>query len=143
MRVWPSGDDFVLRLDKGDDLMSSLIEFAVANNSPANVITSGLGGLDQLTLGEFQTDIGEFKLEPYEGFFEILNITGNVFEFDGAPKPHIHMIVRAENGKLLGGHVLSARVLIPIEMVIRRLHRDTVQRGFVEGCMADVIVERK
>ena len=86
------GDTIVLRLDSGEEICAGLIEVAEKEDiSLASV--SGIGAVNKITVGAFDTVKKEFRPNQFEGCFEIVSLAGTLTKKDGAPYLHMHMSV--------------------------------------------------
>ena len=110
-----------LRLDKGDEIISSLTEVCKKENiNTASV--SGIGGCGEIEVGTFVLEKKDYNVQHKTGMFEMISLTGNITLKDGIAFPHVHSLFSYidENGetKLTGGHLKKAIIILTGEIVI-------------------------
>jgi hypothetical protein len=108
------------RLDRGADLFATLIDICRVYDIGATWV-AGLGSVEAVELAEFDQAAKRWKpARRFEGGFEVVSLTGNVSEKDGAPLVHVHATLmrdRDSGVEVLAGHVVSARVFA-LEVVL-------------------------
>jgi predicted DNA-binding protein with PD1-like motif len=126
------GRRIVGRLDRGQDLFSTLEAICRERDVRCGELRA-LGSLEAVEVAEY--DQAEKRWKPGRRFasggFEILNLTGNVSEKDGALALHAHgtfMRDRDNGVELIGGHIVSARVFA-LEFVIEAFDDVILRRG--------------
>ena len=119
---------FVIVFEEGEDVLSGLEGFAVAQDLTAAEFT-GLGAFSRAVLGFFDTERRDYERIEVDEQVEVLSLVGNVAEFDGKPKLHPHVVLGRRDGSALGGHLLEARVRPTLEVMLtespRHLRRAT------------------
>jgi len=112
----------VARLDEGEDVISSINELSKKHGFESALIISGIGMLEDPVLGFFD---GEKYIEHrQEGCYELVAMHGSIA--DGIV--HIHLSLGTEKSKTLSGHLLSAKVKVNVELVIRKLNKIKLTR---------------
>lgn len=109
-----------LRLDKGDEVLSSILGVC-AKEKVKSCVFSGIGGCDYVKLGTFRPEEGTYAEYEKEGMLELVSLNGDVKDSDEGSLIHAHACLSYEEEgeiKLLGGHLLSLRVLITAEIEI-------------------------
>ncbi|MEM9170810.1 MAG: DUF296 domain-containing protein [Pseudomonadota bacterium] len=140
MKFWSDGGGrFLLRVDEGEEVIETLRSFAAEAGAAGYGIVSGLGALGAATYGHFDPVKGAFSEAPIEGFLEVVTFSGNILKADGVFAPHLHTIVRTEADALVGGHILSATVRAPLEIVLIAYDADKPVRRFSERYKAPMI----
>lgn len=125
---------YVVRLDRGEEVIASLAAFAKRENIPCGFL-QGIGSIHDSELGYFDTDIGEYRRRRFEAVLEIVSLTGNISWLDGQPIIHAHTAVAGPDQNLLGGHFFSGKVAVTLEIVIhvfpeRLLRTENPELGF-------------
>src|SRR4030095_9368960 len=92
-------ENYTFRLKPGHDLFDSIQAFVKERNIEAGCVISGVGSLTYATLRLANREF----LTNYEGYFEIVSITGLV-SIHGS---HLHISISDEDGKTFGGHLDS------------------------------------
>ncbi len=106
---------FMIRLDRGEELVATLTAFLAERDIRCGVIT-GIGAVDALELGLFTATSREYLHRHFEGEYEIASITGNVSTVDGVPFAHLHGVFTDGDCAAIGGHVFAARVSVTCEL---------------------------
>jgi uncharacterized protein len=111
---------YVARLDPGEDLLACLRQIATDERIEAGLVT-GLGSVDQITLGFLDPETGEYLRRRFEERMEVGQLTGS-FSMDGErPHVHVHAVVGPRELLAYTGHVHEARVGAVMELFLTRL----------------------
>ena len=111
------GSVYAVRMDKGEEILAKLREFAEKENvSFARV--SAIGAVGSFTAGVFDTKTKRYRANDFEGSFEIVSLTGTVDRMNGAFYAHLHMSAGNEKGEVFGGHLNRAVVSAICEMIV-------------------------
>ena len=108
---------FVLRFEEGEEVASTLLDFAERHGVHAAELT-GIGALSDVVLGFFDLDRREYHHNPVKQQVEVLSLVGNLAEKDGKPKLHAHIVVGKRDGAALGGHLIEGHVRPTLEIVV-------------------------
>ena len=117
------GETYYIRMDKGDEIITSLLEVCM-REGVRSATFSGIGGCNAAEIQVFDPDRGEFNGEQYEGILELVSIIGNVIEADdGSPSWHAHALFayqdEAKQQRVAAGHLKSATVRYTAEIELR------------------------
>jgi hypothetical protein len=123
---------YALVLEAGDEVVSTLTEFAKTERLAASHFTA-IGALSGVTLGYFQRDRKTYARIPIREQVEVLSLVGDIALDGDAPKVHAHIVVGKADASAHGGHLLDARVWPTLEVILtespahlrRRLDRDS------------------
>ncbi|MBI5636103.1 DNA-binding protein [Candidatus Micrarchaeota archaeon] len=117
MKFKKLGENFAVRLEKGDEIVSSLKEFCARAKVSAGAV-SGIGAVGEAEIGFFKTREKEIVSKKLVGDHEIVSLLGNISEMDGEPYLHLHIVL--SNGRLecFGGHLKSAVVSVTSEIIV-------------------------
>ena len=110
-------DKFVVRLDKGEEVIESLLKLSSLENIKLARV-SALGATNKFTVGLFNVSEKKYYSSTYEGDFEIVSLTGTLSLKDGVIYPHIHMSAGDNNNVVYGGHLNSCFISATCEIVI-------------------------
>ena len=110
-------DTIYLRIDKGEEVCSSLLKVAKELNINSASI-SGLGASNEFTVGVFDIDKKEFIGNSFKTEYEITNLTGNLSLKDNLPYLHLHGTF-ANLKEVVGGHVTKCIISLTAEIVIK------------------------
>lgn len=114
------GESYVVRLDPGDEIVDSMLSLASAEKLTLASI-SGMGAVNQVTLGIFCPDTKQYQANIFRADFEIVSLTGNLTSHNGRPYAHLHMAVGDCAGRVYGGHLNRAVVSATAEIVVRSM----------------------
>jgi predicted DNA-binding protein with PD1-like motif len=130
--VWSqlAEDQYILRFDKGDELVRLTTEFC-QEQSIQSAWISGLGGALWAELAFYHLDRKAYEFERVDEPLELTNITGNVSLVNDKPFVHIHATVGDMNYHSYSGHLKELAVAATAEMyitvlpkAINRVHND-------------------
>lgn len=112
-----SGNRIVLRLNRGEEIISSITDLCKKENIKAASI-NGIGATQSVEAGFYS-----FKKKKYCGYcfnqnMEILSLLGNISTKDDEPYLHLHIVVSNDEGEALGGHLTKAVISVTAEIFI-------------------------
>lgn len=124
------GDDIVVRIDKGEEIIQKMLEVCEKEKVIlANI--NALGAVGEFEVGLFKTEEKKYYSEVHKGDFEIVSLTGSITTKEGNLYHHIHMSAGDKENKVYGGHLNYAKVSATCEMFIRVISGN-VEREFNE-----------
>lgn len=94
------GNDVVLRIQKGEEILTCLKEVCEKEHITLGSVT-GLGAVGEVTLGVFNRENFAYEKQTYTGDMEIASCVGNISTMEGKNYLHIHMVV----GNVTDGHL--------------------------------------
>ncbi len=106
-----------LRVDRGEEIVACLKEVC-RRERIALASVSGIGAVDDFTVGIFLYEEGRYQPTRYRGEHEILSLLGSVTQKEGEPYLHLHMSAAGADGVAKGGHLSEARVSVTGEIVL-------------------------
>ncbi len=124
------GSRYVVRLDKGDEIVSSLKQFCTENNIRLGSIT-GIGAANSVTIGLFETASKQYHSNTLTGDYEITSLNGNVSSMNNEVYLHLHISISDSAYKAYGGHLTSAVISGTCELLIDTID-GTIERQFDE-----------
>lgn len=104
MRYIKDGTSYIVRIDRGEEVLDKLNEFIKETDIKAATI-SGIGACSEVELGVYSVKNREYIKNKYEGEFEILSLLGNITREDEEPYVHIHIMISDCVGITVGGHL--------------------------------------
>ncbi len=125
-------ENYVVRLNKGEEVISSIRELCNKENIKLAEIT-GLGASNLVEIGVFNVNTKEYNTKIFEGMFEITSLVGNVTRKAEEVYLHIHINFGDENGNVKGGHLVQAKISATSEIIVRKIE------GEVERKLSDEI----
>ena len=122
------GQDIVIRIDKGEEIISKLVEVCEKEEVQlANI--NAIGAVGEFEVGLFNTGEKKYYSNVHKGDFEIVSLTGSITTKEGKIYHHIHMSAADKENKVYGGHLNSAIVSATCEMFVRII-QGSVDREF-------------
>ncbi|HHX36781.1 MAG TPA: DNA-binding protein [Clostridiaceae bacterium] len=109
---------YFLRVDPGEDVVTVLLDFAKEEDIQVADIT-GIGAVNEVTLGVFDTETKIYHSQDLIGTFEITSLIGSLTRKNDAPYLHAHMNIAGLDNKTYGGHLNRAIVSATAEIVVR------------------------
>lgn len=120
------GREIIIRLDQGDEIVSSLIEVC-REEGVKSALVSGIGAVRMAGISHFDSKAMQYRSRTFEGMYEVLSLKGNISTLDGGPFPHLHIVIAGPDMLAFGGHLNKAEVdpaceiaLLLLEDCIRR-----------------------
>lgn len=109
---------FVVILDTGDEILSSLKDF-VHTEHLAGSSFKAIGALSDVELGWFNWESKKYQTAvKLEEQVELLSLIGDIALKDNEPQIHAHLVIGRQDGTAHGGHLLHATVRPTCEIVI-------------------------
>lgn len=122
-----SANDWLVRLDAGDEIITSLLEFTRAAGITAASFT-GIGAVGELKYGYFDITKKEYKVAEETISLEIVSLVGNLARIDGEPIVHAHISVGFPDMSVRGGHLVQGVISVTGEIFVRT-YRAEINRG--------------
>jgi len=117
MKYRKENDFYLVVLDKGDEITSSLAKF-VADEGLQGGSIKGIGGVTNVTLGFFDTTGKEYLRKEFNGFYELAALLGDISLVDGKPFCHIHAVISDSDMNAYAGHLLNAEISVTCEIIV-------------------------
>lgn len=119
------GFNYLIRLDKGEDLMATLERF-VDETKLEGAWISGLGAALSATLGFYDLDKQEYHWQDFGGLREVASLSGNLaFDQQGKLVVHLHGVLSDRQFSTVGGHVKDLTAGATLELFVHRAYRPT------------------
>ena len=127
---------WVSRLLPGDDIFIRLKEIMKELKAGRIVILSAIGSLKNVVMRDLKegiqlpVDSAKTNSIEAEGPFELLSMEGTAMpgEKENAGQLHVHIMLGASDGKVLGGHLFSAICFTTLEIVFAEFGNSRVRR---------------
>ena len=101
---------FVVTLEIGEEVMSSITEFARSMSLGSSSMT-GIGAFQHVRLGWLDWERSGFRENVLDEQVELLSLVGNIADSEeGTPKLHAHVVVVCQDATTRGGHLVGASV---------------------------------
>ncbi len=125
------GDSIYARFDRGDEVLSGILNICKKENI-LSASFSGIGGCGDVTVATLIPENNNFVPHNKTGLLEMISVNGSISANNNNEIfEHTHaMFSYLENDemKFLGGHLLSAVVSYTAEIVIRPVQNGVIRR---------------
>jgi hypothetical protein len=118
MKSTKTADGFLVRCEIGDEVVSTLSEFAAANGIHSGTII-GIGALKNPELGFYDIHTKTYIRKKLDGDFELVGLSGNFARLGADTILHCHAAFSDTEFRVIGGHLFSAGVAVTGEFYIR------------------------
>ena len=115
------GEDIVVRLEVGEEVVASLAEIA-EREGVTFASVSGIGAADDIAVSVYDVGAKRYFDNEYREPMEITSILGTVSEMDGEPYIHIHLTAGRADGTVIGGHLKRAVISATCELVLHTVY---------------------
>lgn len=115
------GEDIVVRLEVGEEVVASLAEIAEREGLTFASV-SGIGAADDIAVSVYDVGAKRYFDNEYREPMEITSILGTVSEMDGEPYIHIHLTAGRADGTVIGGHLKRAVISATCELVLHTVY---------------------
>ncbi len=123
-----AGDELILSLNPGLDLVQSLTEIA-RDTGIETASLAAIGALKQAKLGYYDQNKNRYREIKVDSPTEIASCTGNISIRSGEPFAHIHVVLADANGNTKAGHLLEGIVFVA-EVHLRKLEGPRLERKY-------------
>ena len=109
---------YLLRLEKGEELLASIKSFVKERNIGAGYLT-GIGALEKGAIGYFDTTAQKYVHTPFQKV-ELISCMGNIAKNKdtGEPVVHAHILLGKKDGSTIGGHLIEGIVSVTAEIYL-------------------------
>lgn len=120
MKFKLTGDTYALRLEVGDEILSSIAAFCEEENIFYAEV-GGIGAVSSATVGLFSVADKKYYSTELEGPLELVSLMGSVTQKDDKPYLHLHASFSDAQCRCFGGHLNSAVIGVTGEIFVRKL----------------------
>jgi predicted DNA-binding protein with PD1-like motif len=132
MKYQKINNGYILKLEKGDEIMATLTKFCVDNNINSGSVT-GIGGTNDAVIKYYNLEKKEYIPKRFNGLnYEIVSLNGNISSIDEKPILHLHITLGDSDYRIFGGHLESAVIAVTGEIIIYTSADDVVRRKMDE-----------
>lgn len=117
MKVRFDGYNWLVRLEKGEKLVETLVEIVKKENIKTGWIY-GIGAASFVEIGFYNLSSKDYKWTKFDKDLEILGLQGNITFIGDEPALHLHGNFSDESLQAFGGHVKELVVSITCEVFI-------------------------
>ncbi|MBB5183151.1 PPC domain-containing DNA-binding protein [Catenisphaera adipataccumulans] len=108
---------YVVRIDRGEEVMEQLKKFAEAEAIQTAKI-EGLGAADHVEMGLYDVGKQAYESHTFDQPMEISQINGSITRAGGEPYFHLHINVCDEKQISYGGHLNACRISGTCELFV-------------------------
>ena len=83
-----------------------------------NCMLFGIGAVEDPELGAYHLHTREYTRKRFPGYYEVLNLTGNLGYVGGDPILHAHVTLSDHDFHAFGGHLFETKVYATVEVVL-------------------------
>lgn len=127
------GETLYIRLDRGNEIIASVLEICRKENIHS-AIYSGIGGCGKADIQTYIPETNSFEVRTLEGMLELVSLTGNIITDDDEEYyHHTHAVFAYKNGDehcVSGGHIRSVTVSYTAEIELRPVIGGEIKRKF-------------
>ena len=125
------GETFYIRMDKGDEIIGSILELC-RKEKIVSAVFSGIGGCSAAEIQTFLPETGAFETRELTGMLELVSMNGNVMtDADGMLYHHTHAVFSYQTEgqhRMAAGHMKSITVLYTAEIELRPVLSGAIMR---------------
>ena len=115
------GDDFILRIDRGEEVLHEIKKVCEAENILLGSV-QGLGATWDVSLGVFNHEAFKYESKKFTGDFEIASCSGNISTINGKCYLHIHAVIgNVTKNEVYAGHLNSAIISLTGEFILHKI----------------------
>jgi hypothetical protein len=114
------GNKFLIRIDKGEEIVDTLKKFCQDNGITLGSIT-GLGATNKVKVGLYDVSKKEYFSKELSGNYEISPLYGNISTMNNEIYLHIHINLCDSSYNSFGGHLNYAIVSATFEGIIEKI----------------------
>jgi predicted DNA-binding protein with PD1-like motif len=122
------GYNYLLRLNKGEQLVACLTDF-VREQGVAGGWVSGIGGALAAELGFYDLVAQHYRWKKLDQLLEITSLQGNIAWDNEEPFLHLHGTFSGVDMQTIGGHVKELTVGGTCEIFLHAWNKDRLKRS--------------
>ena len=119
MKSRRDGNALIVRLEDGEDLITSLEKALSMNNVSSGIILTGIGMLRDFEIGYY--DGKEYLKKRIEKPHELVALHGSIASAPEGMRLHIHAALASPEHDIIGGHLFGGKVCVVNEISILAL----------------------
>jgi hypothetical protein len=129
VQVRPSESSYLIRLERGEEALESLRDFADRHRIGFAVVRA-IGTFERITLGYYDAVKKTYQEKTLDEPLEVLNLSGNIAKGeDGERIVHAHVTLGRPDCTTLGGHVVQATAGPTLEVMVETMPT-TIRRRY-------------
>jgi predicted DNA-binding protein with PD1-like motif len=112
------GRHILVRIDRGEELVSSLTRLCAEHGIGCASLHSGIGAVRDAQVAYYDVQHGTYTKRAIREVCELVGLSGNVALVDGKPFIHAHVALAKGDLEVLGGHLDAAVVAVTAEVFL-------------------------
>jgi predicted DNA-binding protein with PD1-like motif len=120
MKSFKTNYGYLLCLDRGEEIVSSVISFVEKNNVRTGLINA-IGALTDCVLGYYDKEKKGYISRNFNDTYELVSMIGNITFHDEKPVIHVHVSLGDSHCNVFGGHLFSGTVAVTAEIFIMEM----------------------
>ncbi|MEO0096965.1 MAG: PPC domain-containing DNA-binding protein [candidate division WOR-3 bacterium] len=120
---------YFLRLEKGEEIISSLKNFSKEKNIKG-AFFYGIGAGKDFIIGYYDLVKKEYLKKEHRRECEIVSLIGNISYLKREIFIHAHIIISDKKFKIFGGHLFSAKVSATLEIFLFLIDKKLMRKPF-------------
>lgn len=121
-------DRYIVRLEKGEDVVQSLNQFAKDHAINSGSV-AGIGAIENVELGYYSIEDKDYHKIRFDGEYELIHLCGNFTYVEGAPFLHAHVTISDQACRAYAGHLFSGTIALTGEFYIMA-SEERIEREF-------------
>lgn len=117
MQYTQTDNRYIIKIEKGEQVVSSLTQFA-KEHAIQNAVFNGIGAVKGLTCGYYALDEKKYYFTEYDALIEVASLTGNIMLKEGEPFIHVHGVFTDDTNNAFGGHIQEMTVGVTLEVMM-------------------------
>ena len=98
------------KVEPDEDLIDAITKLVKTYNIKAGLLNC-IGAFKKFTIGYFDLDKKEYKLETFDENVELVSCLGNIAYKNGKPIIHAHVSVGRPDFSIIGGHLSQPSII--------------------------------
>lgn len=98
------------KIEPNEDLISSIIDLVKKYDIISGIINC-IGALKKFTIGFFDINSKNYKVETFDEYVELISCIGNVSYKDNEPLIHLHVTLGRNDYSVIGGHLSQPSII--------------------------------
>ena len=127
------GTTYYIRMDRGDEIIGSVLELCKKERI-VSAVFSGIGGCSEAQIQTFSPETNAFETQTLRGMLELVSLTGSIIVDDqNKLYQHTHAAFSYKDGeqhRVAAGHLKSTTVLYTAEIELRPVIDGVIHRRF-------------
>lgn len=125
------GNDYVLRIDKGQEIIETIKNLCIKENITLGIV-SGIGALESVEVGLYKVDEHKYYSKVFQGAYEMTSLSGNISTLNKETYLHLHVNFADVCYNTYGGHLTKGVIGATGEIFIHKIDGN-IERKKDEG----------